>query len=67
MTARSLPGIDPVRHRTAIEVAPTTEASQSVFGRLARYEDVNDAGRLGHDPAIRWIVDGKVARAVQLF
>src|SRR5215203_7377530 len=25
---------------------------QSVFGRLARYEDVNDAERLAHDPAL---------------
>ncbi len=32
---------------------------QSVFGRLAGYEDVNDAERLRHDPAIRWIVGGK--------
>ena len=28
---------------------------QSVFGRLAGYEDVNDAQRLRHDPAMRWI------------
>ena len=28
---------------------------QSVFGRLAGYEDVNDAERLRHDPAMRWI------------
>jgi hypothetical protein len=26
---------------------------QSVFGRLAGYEDVNDAGRLRRDPAMR--------------
>jgi hypothetical protein len=32
---------------------------QSVFGRLAGYEDVNDADRLGRDPAMRWIVGGK--------
>src|SRR3982750_1403389 len=31
---------------------------QSVFGRLAGYEDVNDADRLAHDPALRWIVGG---------
>jgi len=31
---------------------------QSTFGRLGGYEDVNDAGRLGHDPAMRWIVGG---------
>ena len=29
---------------------------QSVFGRLAGYEDVNDAQRLRHDPAMQWIV-----------
>ena len=32
---------------------------QSVFGRLGGYEDVNDAERLGCDPAMRWIVGGK--------
>src|SRR5215831_3605765 len=32
---------------------------QSVFGRLAGSEDVNDAERLRHDPAMRWIVGGK--------
>ena len=34
---------------------------QSVFGRLAGYEDVNDAEHLRHDPAMRWIVGGKAA------
>src|SRR3954451_1047009 len=29
---------------------------QAVFGRLAGYEDVNDAERLCCDPAMRWIV-----------
>src|SRR5919206_3319137 len=32
---------------------------QSVFGRLAGYEDVNDADRLAHDPALRWNVGGR--------
>src|SRR5215207_4560850 len=32
---------------------------QSVFGRLAGYADVNDADRLAHDPALRWIVGGR--------
>jgi hypothetical protein len=32
---------------------------QSVFGRLAGYEDVNDAERLAQDPALRWIVGGR--------
>ena len=29
-----------------------------MFGRLAGYEDVNDADRLAHDPAMRWVVGG---------
>ena len=37
---------------------------QSVFGRLAGYEDVNDALRLRHDPAMRWIVGAKAASGV---
>ena len=38
---------------------------QSVFGRLAGYEDVNDADRLAHDPAMRAVVgrDGLDRRA----
>ena len=31
--------------------------------RLAGYEDVNDAERLRHDPAMRWIVGGKAAQS----
>ena len=34
---------------------------QFVFGRLAGYEDLNDAERLRHDPAMRWVVGGKAA------
>ncbi|MFM8808441.1 MAG: IS1380 family transposase, partial [Chthoniobacterales bacterium] len=34
---------------------------QSVFGRRAGYEDVNDAERLRHDPAVRWIVGRKAS------
>ena len=37
---------------------------QSVFGRLAGYEDVNDAERLRHDPAMRWIIGGKAGLRV---
>jgi hypothetical protein len=36
-----------------------SQLRQSVFGRLAGYEDVNDADRLGRDPAMRWIVGGR--------
>jgi hypothetical protein len=39
---------------------------QSVFGRLAGYEDVNDAVRLRHDPAMRWIIGGKAAKVPAL-
>ena len=34
---------------------------QSVFGRLAGYEDGNDADRLARDPAMRWVVGGRAA------
>ena len=44
---------------------------QSVFGRLAGYEDVNDAERLCRDPAMRWVVgdraiNGSAASASQM-
>jgi hypothetical protein len=44
---------------------------QSVFGRLAGYEDVNDAERLCCDPAMRWVVGsgapmGRAASASQM-
>src|SRR5918994_323509 len=41
------------RHTLIAQLRP------SVFGRLAGYEDVNDADRLGRDPAMRWIVGGR--------
>src|SRR5258708_38555053 len=50
-------GSDPGRHALA------GLFRQSVFGRLAGYEDVNDAERLRHDPAMRWIVGGKAAQS----
>jgi Transposase DDE domain group 1 len=44
---------------------------QAVFGRLAGYEDVNDAERLCRDPAMRWVVGeraitGSAASASQM-
>jgi hypothetical protein len=44
---------------------------QSVFGRLAGYEEVNDAERLCRDPAMRWVVgdraiEGTAASASQM-
>ena len=38
------------------------QVRQSVFGRLAGYEDVNDADRLCHDPAMRWVVGGRAVK-----
>src|SRR5256884_5997405 len=35
---------------------------QSVFGRIAGCEDVNDTERLRYDPAMRWFVGGKAAQ-----
>ena len=34
---------------------------QSVFGRLAGYDDVNDADRLSLDPVMRQVVGGRVS------
>jgi hypothetical protein len=36
---------------------------QSIYSRLAGYEDVNDAERLAVDPAMRHVVGGRAARA----
>src|SRR3979411_2902244 len=42
--------------------APVGLLRESVVSRVAGYEDVNDAGSLRHDPAMRWIVGGKAAQ-----
>jgi hypothetical protein len=44
---------------------------QAVYGRLAGYEDVNDAERLAHDPVMRQVVgdraiDGQAASTSQM-
>lgn len=36
---------------------------QSVFGRLAGYEDVNDADRLALDPVMRQVIGGRAVAA----
>ncbi len=58
---RTTPGGQRHYSDLAIETALTSRAvlRQSVFGRLAGYEDVNDAERLRHDLAMRWIVGGR--------
>src|ERR1700688_3622857 len=40
-------------------------AASVVLSRLAGYEDVNDAGSLRHDPAMRWIVGGRGSHSCQ--
>ena len=37
---------------------------QSLFARLVGSEDVNDADRLGHDSALRYIVGGRAVTKV---
>ena len=39
---------------------------QSVFGRLAGYEDVNDAERLCRNPAMRWVVGARAVHDLSL-
>ena len=40
----------------------TAMLRQSVFGRLAGYEDTNDAERLSVDPAMRTVVGGRAKK-----
>jgi hypothetical protein len=37
----------------------SAQVRQAIFGRIAGYEDVNDADRLAHDPAMRWVIGGR--------
>jgi hypothetical protein len=46
-------------HSAILVSTGAAQFRQSVFGRLAGYEDVNDADRIGRDPAMRWIVGGR--------
>ena len=39
---------------------------QSVYGRLAGYEDVNDADRLALDPVMRQVVGGRAVDAQEV-
>jgi hypothetical protein len=41
------------------EMLAVRALGQSVFGRLAGYEDASDADRLSRDPAMRWVVGGR--------
>jgi hypothetical protein len=43
------------RHLTDSRHGKNTQLRQSVYGRLAGYEDVNHAERLSQDPAFRLI------------
>src|SRR5262245_5885034 len=48
-----------IRARGGTGATRCSQFRQAVFGRLAGYEDVNDADRLGRDPAMRWVVGGR--------
>jgi hypothetical protein len=57
--------------RTPAVVSSAADQIESVFGRLAGYEDVNDAERLCRHPAMRWVVGdetitGSAASASQM-
>jgi hypothetical protein len=56
---RNTPNLEAFAHRRGKNTRHllTGLLRQSVFGRLAGYEDVNDADRLAHDPAMRAVVD----------
>ncbi len=49
-------------HRQELPPCVGWFAAAVSVGRLAGYEDVNDAERLRHDPAMRWIVGGKAVQ-----
>ena len=50
-------------HRCAQASALVGSLRQSVFARLAEYEDVNDAGRARCDPAMHWMLGDKRAHS----
>ena len=49
----------PVTQETNTASRPRPDSGARAGGRLGGYDDVNDADRLGRDPAMRWIVGGK--------
>jgi hypothetical protein len=53
-------GITGWRRVTASDLRTSTENSQSIYSRLAGYEDLNDAERLSQDPTFRLIGSEKI-------
>jgi hypothetical protein len=56
---------EPAKGFGAVLQAASIAASVSVWSSRRIYEDVNDAERLRHDPAMRWIIGGAATSAGQ--
>jgi hypothetical protein len=61
LTAMGLSALAEGRRGTNIRHRLLGLLRQAVYGRLAGYEDVNDAERLARDPAMRAVVRDRVA------
>ena len=61
LTESSAPELADFRTGNNIRHSMTALLRQSIYSRLAGYEDVNDAERLGVDPVMRHVVGGRAA------
>src|SRR5262245_47712371 len=59
LTSTAVSGLQDTRTGQNTQHSLTALLRQSIYGRLAGYEDVNDAERLCHDPALRTVVGGR--------
>jgi hypothetical protein len=59
LTCTAASGLHDTRTGQNTQHALTALLRQSIYSRLAGYEDVNDAERLSLDPALRAVVGGR--------